>query len=787
MKRSLLRGSLRTQQPRIACNRKRFSRRLRFDQLEDRRLLTSGAPDPTFGIDGIVQTGFENPAPSFDYATHATLETVNGVEKPVVLAFANGDPYDQRLVRYNADGSIDSSFGGAQGLQFHQILPVFDVVRVAAQGDQLVLLGVENNPRFLGRDLLLARLNSDGTLDTAFGNQGVLDTGVLTNSDRFAYGPGELAVAVDFIQLAVQGSDLVVATSTPGEIFTAVTDVTVARFTATGLDRTFGDNGRVVYSLSPFGNHVTGLRVEGAYIAVSSSDAPNSQGTTLEYLTRFTSRGIDAQFGANGTISIPAGATWTLQGEKTLVASRIDEPSDMFEMRMYDAAGNLDSSFGTQGVATATSSDGSGFSATVAFDPFGGIYANGDLTAYRVLQSGRLDTAFGDGGAAPFFDPSLGDYSLSDFLVESDGKIVLVGGRDGDILLTRLLGSDDNDGDGIANGVDPTPTLYSNTFSDGTTSAQIVSRGDQILTISDAPNPAQGVVISAAASGGATPATISIDGGAATLTLSPGDRVTVTHGSVIVSVLAGTVEATYRAAGGQVVATAGLPAGTELTFKPDTVTFIATATPTTEPVAVTLIGAGGQQATANLPDDSQLTFNAQSFTFIAPATNSAPVEVVVNGAPVTVAPGATVKPVQIDVKPGESINTLNLDSNGVLAVAILSSATFDARSVAVNSVTFAGAHAVQSALQDVNRDGRLDLVLNFKTQQTNLRALYSQLLADDINGDGVLDSSHQTASVALSGETVDHVLIEGFDNLDLFLAGKALRTLLDQLAASGAI
>ena len=43
------------------------------------------------------------------------------------------------------------------------------------------------------------------------------------------------------------------------------------------------------------------------------------------------------------------------------------------------------------------------------------------------------------------------------------------------------------------------------------------------------------------------------------------------------------------------------------------------------------------------------------------------------------------------------------------------------------------------------------------------------------------------ASVSLTGETVDHVLIEGFDNLDLFLAGKSLRTLLDQLAAAGAI
>ena len=89
--------------------------------------------------------------------------------------------------------------------------------------------------------------------------------------------------------------------------------------------------------------------------------------------------------------------------------------------------------------------------------------------------------------------------------------------------------------------------------------------------------------------------------------------------------------------------------------------------------------------------------------------------------------------------------------------------------------------------KDVNGDSRLDLVLNFRTQDTNLRALYEQLLADDINADGVLDSNHQQAEVALTGQTTDNVLIEGSDDMDLFLAGKALRKMLDDLAAAGAI
>ncbi len=72
------------------------------------------------------------------------------------------------------------------------------------------------------------------------------------------------------------------------------------------------------------------------------------------------------------------------------------------------------------------------------------------------------------------------------------------------------------------------------------------------------------------------------------------------------------------------------------------------------------------------------------------------------GAPVYVPPIQ----VQIDVKPGDSTNSINLASQGVISVAIFSAADFDARLVDPTSVRFAGAAAVQWSLQDVNGDGR---------------------------------------------------------------------------------
>jgi predicted outer membrane repeat protein len=142
---------------------------------------------------------------------------------------------------------------------------------------------------------------------------------------------------------------------------------------------------------------------------------------------------------------------------------------------------------------------------------------------------------------------------------------------------------------------------------------------------------------------------------------------------------------------------------------------------------------------------------------------------------------------QIDIKPGSDPNSLNLASNGVIAVAIHTTDDFDASLVNASTVQFAGANAVHWALEDVDGDGDLDMVLHFRVQDTNLADLYAQLLAEDIDEDGVLDSNRQTATVSLTGRTATDEYFAGFDEVDLFLSGKNLRDLLEELAAAGVI
>ena len=106
--------------------------------------------------------------------------------------------------------------------------------------------------------------------------------------------------------------------------------------------------------------------------------------------------------------------------------------------------------------------------------------------------------------------------------------------------------------------------------------------------------------------------------------------------------------------------------------------------------------------------------------------------------------------VPIDIKPGSDPNSINLNSKGVIPIAILTTEDFDATTVDPLSVEFGADGAVEACgkghIEDVDEDGDLDLMLHFKTQETGIAC-------GDIEAD-------------LTGETFDGQTIEGFDSIN---------------------
>ena len=84
-------------------------------------------------------------------------------------------------------------------------------------------------------------------------------------------------------------------------------------------------------------------------------------------------------------------------------------------------------------------------------------------------------------------------------------------------------------------------------------------------------------------------------------------------------------------------------------------------------------------------------------------------------------------PVIVDIKPGSYPNSINLGSGGTVPVAILSTATFDARTVDPPTITVAsapvrlkGQGTSMSSIEDVNADGLPDLVVHVTTSALQL-------------------------------------------------------------------
>ncbi len=126
----------------------------------------------------------------------------------------------------------------------------------------------------------------------------------------------------------------------------------------------------------------------------------------------------------------------------------------------------------------------------------------------------------------------------------------------------------------------------------------------------------------------------------------------------------------------------------------------------------------------------------------------------------SVTPGVAAITVAIDIKPGGNPNTINLRSKGTVAVAILSSRNsstfpdFDATQVDPEKVTLDGVavkmkpnQTPMAALEDVNGDGLLDLVVHFDTQE-----LAKKLSASD-------------TTAVLEGQTFDGAVFTGTDTV----------------------
>jgi uncharacterized delta-60 repeat protein len=355
-----------------------------------------GAVDTSFG-GGIVTTPVDI---GEDYANAVAVQDDGKVIVAGSSATATGTWVS--LVRYQRDGSIDTSFGNSGKV----ITPVGskgnDSARaVAVQSDGKIVVAGSSEQAGTGLDFALLRYNANGTLDTSFGNGGKVVTDFGGDSDR------AWALLIQADNKIVVGGEANFGSATTG------VDFALARYNADGsLDAGFGNGGKVTTPLKS--NAGTDVVRALALQTVDGEARILAVGGEGDFLAaRYSASGtLDASFAGSGKIvglfnaSIGgARAVTVLPSGEAVLAGHIDH---RFAAVRLTAAGALDNGFGTGGKFTHAVVDNWNEATAMVRQADGklilggwiytGNSSSGDFAALRLEADGTLDAGFGTGG-----------------------------------------------------------------------------------------------------------------------------------------------------------------------------------------------------------------------------------------------------------------------------------------------------------------------------------------------------------------------------------------------------
>src|SRR6266540_1663765 len=217
-----------------------------------------GDLDTSFGTGGKVVTDF---GAGNDYAAAVAIQP-NG--KIVAGGDAQiGSTLGFALARYNADGSLDTSFGSG-GRVTTAISDRYDLAyAMALQPDgKIVFVGETRGGTATKYDAAVLRYTPAGALDTTFGSGGKVTTAYATDNDGFE-------------AVAVQLNGKIVAGGWTRQGTPPLYEVSLARYNPNGsLDATFGTGGKVVTVWGGHDDYITGiaLQADGKIVGVGAAD-----------------------------------------------------------------------------------------------------------------------------------------------------------------------------------------------------------------------------------------------------------------------------------------------------------------------------------------------------------------------------------------------------------------------------------------------------------------------------------------------------------------------------------
>jgi uncharacterized delta-60 repeat protein len=328
------------------------------------RYETDGMLDNSFGTGGLVTTDFFGD----DDRCYALGIQSDGKIVVAGLCF-NVNDQDFAVIRYNTDGTLDTSFDadGKATLDFGGSND--QVHALAIQGDgKIIVAGFTNiNP---GWDFAIARFNINGSVDNTFDSDGM----VTVNAGGEDYG----------YAVRIQNDGKIVIAGSSMNNFLA--DFLLVRLNSDGsLDGTFGNSGKVLTDLGSDYDQCYSLGIQSNGKLVAGGVFHNGSDYDFAVLRYDGNGALDNSFDMDGKVITPIGSEDDI------------------------------------GKSLALQNDGK-----ILMGGFSYVAANGDFASIRLNNDGSLDNTFDSDGKV-LTDLGTNADEGEALAVQADGKIVLAG------------------------------------------------------------------------------------------------------------------------------------------------------------------------------------------------------------------------------------------------------------------------------------------------------------------------------------------------------------------------
>lgn len=315
------------------------------------------------------------------------------------------------IVRYNADGTLDTSFGSSGTVTTSFNYGATDVLALAVTGDEaagtlkIYAAGFYGNSNLSGGygTLGIARYNANGTLDTTFNPSGTTPGIVVTDltNNQCAIG---LAVQPSG-KLLVGGAPVV---SSGGTWTTG--GYTIERYATGGtLDTSFASAGKLNTAYDSYFGNFANFNASGAIVTVGLTS-----GSFI--LHKYSTEGVlDSTFGTSGSVN-----TGFLTGNDQAYLVTVDSSNNIlvgganwnnsvgantYRLKRYTSSGSADTTFGAAGTVVTTLPQGSDWTNNIVIDPDDRILVagvsgsgSGKFDLMRFNYDGSLDDTFGAAG-----------------------------------------------------------------------------------------------------------------------------------------------------------------------------------------------------------------------------------------------------------------------------------------------------------------------------------------------------------------------------------------------------